>query len=167
MAVNVRQLPPLPVDELLGDVLAALESHRAIVVEAPPGSGKTTRLPRALLESKFADAGEIWVAEPRRVAARLAARHVAESLGSELGDRVGYSVRFEERASARTRLRYVTEGVLLRRLGQATADPKLSVVVLDEFHERHLATDLNLMLLTRRLGQHSRKPIRWAVMGAV
>jgi ATP-dependent helicase HrpB len=107
---------------------------------------------------------EIWVSEPRRLAARLAAAYVAREVGCELGERVGYSVRFEERVSAATRLRYVTEGVLLRRLTGKSSARGLSVVVLDEFHERHIATDLNLMLL-RRL-QDSMPELRLVVMSA-
>src|SRR5262245_55376297 len=107
---------PLPVDELLGPLVRTLASQRAVVIEAPPGAGKTTRVPRALLESGLVPGREIWVTEPRRLAARLAAGFVARELGSELGGRVGYSVRFEEKSSAETRLWFVTEGVLLRRL---------------------------------------------------
>jgi ATP-dependent helicase HrpB len=159
---------PLPVDELLGPLVEALRTARAVVVEAPPGAGKTTRVPRALLDAGFARSGEIWVTEPRRVAARLAASFVARQLGEPVGERVGYSVRFEDRSSAATRVRYVTEGVLLERLVASgtggAAGRGLSVVVLDEFHERHVATDLNLMLLRREL---SRQPeLRLIVMSA-
>ena len=154
----------LPVDELLGPLVHALQSNRAVVVEAPPGAGKTTRVPRALLDAGLAEGREIWVTEPRRLAARLAASFVARELGSELGGVVGYSVRFEEKASAATRLRFVTEGVLSRRLLGNDTGTKLGVVVLDEFHERHVATDLNLMLLARQL---ARDPaLRLVVMSA-
>jgi ATP-dependent RNA helicase HrpB len=154
----------LPVDELLGPLVGALASHRAVVVEAPPGAGKTTRVPRALLEAGVGGGREIWVTEPRRLAARLAASFVARELGSELGGVVGYSVRFEDKASAATRLRFVTEGVLSRRLLGRDAGRELGVVVLDEFHERHVATDLNLMLLARRLQQDP--ALRLVVMSA-
>jgi ATP-dependent helicase HrpB len=166
--VSANAAETLPVDELLGPLAEALRTAQAVVVEAPPGAGKTTRVPRALLDAGFARSGEIWVTEPRRVAARLAASFVARQLGEAVGERVGYSVRFEDRSSAATRVRYVTEGVLLERLvasgAQGTALRGLSVVVLDEFHERHLATDLNLMLLRREL---SRQPeLRLIVMSA-
>lgn len=144
--------------------MQALTSHHAVVVEAPPGAGKTTRVPIALLEASLGGAGEIWVTEPRRVAARLAAGYVARELGTDLGQRVGYSVRFEERVSAATQLRYVTEGVLLRRLLGRPRGTGLGVVVLDEFHERHVATDLNLMLLKRRLAEEP--ALRLVVMSA-
>jgi ATP-dependent helicase HrpB len=160
----VTQSRALPVDELLGPLVSALESNRAVVVEAPPGAGKTTRVPRALLEARAGGGREIWVTEPRRLAARLAASFVAQELGSELGGVVGYSVRFEEKASAATRLRFVTEGVLSRRLLGQDGGRELGVVVLDEFHERHVATDLNLMLLARRLQQDP--ALRLVVMSA-
>jgi len=164
-ATNRRVTPDaLPVDELLEPLLQALVTHQAVVVEAAPGAGKTTRIPRALLQAGIGGEREIWVSEPRRVAARLAADYVASQLGERPGERVGYSVRFEERSSAATRLRYVTEGVLLERLVGAQGAAGLGVVVLDEFHERHVATDLNLMLLRRQL-EHDRE-LRLIVMSA-
>jgi ATP-dependent helicase HrpB len=139
----------LPIDPQLPDIVAAIADHGACVVEAPPGAGKTTRVPRALWQSRPATSDELWVLEPRRLPARLAAERVAGELGQPLGATVGYSVRFEDRSSARTRIRFVTEGILVRRL---LADPTLRgvwAVVLDEFHERHLASDLVLALLAR------------------
>src|SRR5690242_18815633 len=118
-----------------------------LVIEAPPGAGKTTRVPPALLEILK---GDVIVLEPRRIAARLAARRVAAERGEAVGQTVGYQVRFEEVASRRTRLRFVTEGILTRRM---LSDPTLkgvSAVVLDEFHERHLEGDLALALLDRK-----------------
>ncbi|MEY4545677.1 MAG: hypothetical protein RL685_1872 [Pseudomonadota bacterium] len=155
--------PALPVEELLEPLARELQRAQAVVLEAPPGAGKTTRVPRALLEAGLAGPGEIWVTEPRRVAARLAATYVARQLGEEVGQRVGYSVRFEDRSSPATRLRFVTEGVLLERL-VAGELASLRVVVLDEFHERHLATDLNLLLLRRELER--RPELRLIVMSA-
>ena len=159
----VRPLQPLPIDPLLPAVVDALKSASSVVLEAPPGAGKTTRVPPALLDAGAF--GEIIVLEPRRLAARLSARRVAAEREERLGETVGYSVRFEDVSSARTRLRYVTEGVLLRRL---IDDPRLSgvgLVVLDEFHERHLATDLALALL-RRLQRSERRDLRLLVMSA-
>jgi len=154
----------LPVDELLEPLAIALGTAQAVVLEAPPGAGKTTRVPRALLEAGLGSSAEIWVTQPRRVAARLAASYVARQLGEQVGERVGYSVRFEDRSSSATRLRYVTEGVLLERLVGGGLLRGLRVVILDEFHERHLATDLNLMLLRREL---ERQPeLRLIVMSA-
>jgi ATP-dependent helicase HrpB len=158
-------VPPsaLPIDELIEPIVSALETRAALVIEAPPGAGKTPRIPRALLEAGHGERGEIWVAEPRRVAARLAASYVAGELGEPVGERVGYSVRFDEAHGPRTRVRYVTEGVLQKRLMDPGAPP-LAVVVLDEFHERHLATDLNLILCKRRLADDPR--FRLIVMSA-
>jgi ATP-dependent helicase HrpB len=136
----------LPIDEVLPQVVAALRAGNALVLEAPPGAGKTTRVPPALLD--LVD-GEIVVLEPRRLAARLAARRVAEERGEAVGQTVGYQVRFEDVGGPGTRIRFVTEGILLRRL---VADPTLAgvgAVVLDEFHERHLHADLALALLRR------------------
>ncbi|HMX30272.1 MAG TPA: helicase-related protein, partial [Blastocatellia bacterium] len=135
-----------------------------LIIEAAPGAGKTTRVPAALLDAELA-AGEVCVLEPRRLAARMAARRVAEERGEKLGQTVGYQVRFEEVASRETRLRFLTEGVLTRRL---LSDPELKnvgVVVLDEFHERHLQADLALALL-RRLQNTTRPDLKLVVMSA-
>lgn len=151
----------LPIDSLLPDILAHLQSAANLVIEAEPGSGKTTRIPPALLR---AVAGQVLVLEPRRIAARLAARRVAWEMREEVGHTVGYQVRFERVGGARTRLQFLTEGVLTRRL---LSDPELrgvDAVVLDEFHERHLDSDLALTLL-RRL-QQRRPNLHLIVMSA-
>jgi ATP-dependent helicase HrpB len=151
--------PPLPVDSVLPEVQRA---GRSLVVEAPPGSGKTTRIPPALLEVV---AGEILVLEPRRLAARLAARWVAHERGENVGETIGYQVRFEDVGGPTTRVRFLTEGLLVRRM---LGDRKLGgvgAVVLDEFHERHLHGDLALALL-RRLQETERPDLRLIVMSA-
>ncbi|MEZ4324037.1 MAG: ATP-dependent helicase HrpB [Polyangiales bacterium] len=145
----------LPIDDFLASITAALADTGAVVIVAEPGAGKTTRVPRALLEGTRADDGEVWVLEPRRLAARMAAARVAEELGEALGERVGVQVRFETVASARTRLRFVTEGVLLRRLSEDPALDGIAAVVFDEFHERSVASDLGLALV-----QHARRGAR-------
>ncbi len=158
-------MQPLPVDALVPEIIESLRQEPYLVIEAPPGAGKTTRVPAALLEAGLAGGGEVWVLEPRRLAARLAARRVAEERGEPLGETVGYQVRFEEVSGPRTRLRFLTEGVLTRRL---LSDPQLaraSIVVLDEFHERHLQSDLALALL-KRLRQSGRKDLRVVAMSA-
>lgn len=158
-------VPSLPIDPLLDEIVRTLARDRAVVIEAPPGAGKTTRVPPALLDAGVLGSGEVLVSEPRRLAARLAARHVAAERGETLGESVGYSVRFEDVSSARTRVRFVTEGVLVRRL---LADPELrgvSAVILDEAHERNLATDLSLALLAR-LRKTSRPDLMLAAMSA-
>ncbi|MFK7741144.1 MAG: ATP-dependent RNA helicase [Planctomycetota bacterium] len=143
-----RRREPLPIDAVLPEVTAAIARANAIVLMAPPGSGKTTRVPPALLQSFAADGGgSVVVLEPRRLAARAAAQRVASELGAELGGLVGYQVRGDSRVSKATRIRFVTEGVLVR---QMVADPFLegiAAVCLDEFHERHLEGDLALSML--------------------
>jgi ATP-dependent helicase HrpB len=149
------------VDAILPEILASLQQTSNLVIEAPPGAGKTTRVPPAILGLV---SGEVIVLEPRRIAARLAARRVAWELGEEVGGTAGYQVRFEERIGPRTRLRFVTEGILTRRL---LIDPTLNgvdAVILDEFHERHLDSDLALALLKRL--QRTRPEIRIIVMSA-
>ena len=134
----------LPIYELESAVVAALRERGRLVVQAPTGSGKSTQVPQMLLAHGFADAGEIVVLQPRRLAARLLARRVAEENGTVLGDVVGYQIRLDSRVSARTRIRFVTEGILLR---QMSFDPELrgvAAVVFDEFHERHLHGDITL-----------------------
>ena len=157
----MRVRPELPVDAILGEILSSLKSDPNLVLEAAPGAGKTTRVPPALLSIVK---GEVIVLEPRRIAARLAARRVASELGEAVGETVGYQVRFEEVSGPRTRLRFVTEGILTRRL---ISDPMLDgvdAVVLDEFHERHLESDLALALLKRL--QALRPGLRIVVMSA-
>ncbi|HEX2660509.1 MAG TPA: ATP-dependent helicase HrpB, partial [Polyangia bacterium] len=153
----------LPIDPLLPEIVSALERHRALVIEAPPGAGKTTRVPRALLSPSVP--GEILVVQPRRLPARLGAARVADELGEKVGDTVGYAVRFEDVGGPRTRIRFVTEGILTRRLLTEPDLPGVSTVVLDEFHERHVATDLALALV-RRLQRSRRADLRLCVMSA-
>ncbi len=143
----------LPIDSVIPELLAALAEHPAVVLVAEPGAGKTTRVPVAL--EQFLDATpprrRVLISEPRRVAARLAAARVSEELAVPLGERVGYSVRFERKASSRTSLLFQTEGVLLRELLQPRSFVDVKAVILDEFHERHLETDLLLALLRERI----------------
>ena len=158
-------LEPLPIDTLLPQVIESLRDVPNLVIEAPPGAGKTTRVPPALLDAGIAGEREVWVLEPRRLAARLSARRVAEERGERVGETVGYQVRFEEAASPRTRIRFLTEGVFTRRL---LADPLISkagVVILDEFHERHLQSDLALALL-KRLQRDARQDLHIVAMSA-
>jgi ATP-dependent helicase HrpB len=155
-------LAPLPIDALIPGIVDHLRTATTLVLEAPPGAGKTTRVPAALLGL---DPRDVLVLEPRRLAARLAARFVAAERHEPVGATVGYQIRFEEVAGPRTRLRFLTEGVLTRRL---LSDPQLShvaCVVLDEFHERHLEGDLALALL-RRLQRTRRPDLRLVVMSA-
>ena len=151
----------LPIDALLGEIADSLARNPNLLLVAEPGAGKTTRVPAALL---YAVAGHVLVLEPRRMAARMAARRVAAEMEEEPGETVGFQVRFERVAGPRTRLHFLTEGVLTRRM---ISDPDLEgvdAVVLDEFHERHLESDLALALL-RRL-QQRRPTLKLIVMSA-
>lgn len=158
-------MQPLPIDPLLPAIVASLRDHPTLVLEAPPGAGKTTRVPRALYDAGMAEQGEIVVLEPRRLAARMAARRVADELGDKLGGVVGYQVRFEDASSARTRIRFATEGVLGRKLVASPELEGVAVVVLDEFHERHLQGDVALALV-ERLRRTSRPDLRVVAMSA-
>ncbi|MCA9706199.1 MAG: ATP-dependent RNA helicase, partial [Myxococcales bacterium] len=154
----------LPIDELLPRIEQALRAGPNLVLQAEPGAGKTTRVPPFVLERGLCE-GQIVVAQPRRLAARMAAQRVAAQLGEPVGQRVGYQVRFESRVSDATRLRFVTEGLLVRQLRD---DPQLhgvGTVILDELHERHVDTDLALALL-RRLQQRARPDLRIIAMSA-
>jgi ATP-dependent helicase HrpB len=155
----------LPIDPILPSIVAALDRSRALVVEAPPGSGKTTRVPRALLDAGFARTGEIVVLEPRRLAARMAAARVADELGERVGETVGYTVRFDDVSSPRTRIRFVTEGVLGRKILSTPDLAGVSCVLLDEFHERHIQGDVALALV-ERLRRSSRPDLGVVVMSA-
>ena len=140
-----------PITPLLPDILRSLATHPRLVLEAPPGAGKTTQVPLALLDAPWLAGRKIVMLEPRRVAARSAAMFMAKQLGEAVGETVGYRIRFENKVSARTRIEVVTEGILTRMLQD---DPELGgsgpggigALLFDEFHERHLAGDLGLAL---------------------
>ncbi|HVI59495.1 MAG TPA: ATP-dependent helicase HrpB [Luteimonas sp.] len=140
-----------PIAPLLPDIRASLAAHPRLVLEAPPGAGKTTQVPLALLDAPWLAGRKIVMLEPRRVAARAAAGFMAKQLGEAVGDTVGYRIRFENRVSARSRIEVVTEGILTRMLQD---DPEIGgsgpegvgALLFDEFHERHLAGDLGLAL---------------------
>jgi ATP-dependent helicase HrpB len=139
-------LPQLPIDDALPALLAALAAGPHAVLVAPPGAGKTTRVPLALLEAPWRGDGRVVMLEPRRLAARAAARRMAQTLGEEVGGTVGYRVRLDSKVSKRTRIEVVTEGVFTRMI---LDDPELTgiaAVIFDEFHERSLDADLGLAL---------------------
>jgi ATP-dependent helicase HrpB len=155
----------LPIYELEDTVIASLRASGRLIVQAPTGSGKSTQIPQILLRAGFLGTGQAVVLQPRRLAARMLARRVAEEVGSPLGDTVGYQIRLESRVSERTRIRFVTEGILLR---QMTFDPQLrgiSAVVFDEFHERHLYGDISLANALR-IQRTSRPDLKIIVMSA-
>lgn len=135
-----------PIDDILPELKCALAGREAAVLQAPPGAGKTTRVPLALLDEPWLAGKGIVMLEPRRLAAANAARYMASLLGEEVGGTVGYAIRFERKVSRRTRIEVVTEGILTRRL---QGDPTLEgvgLVIFDEFHERNLNSDLALAL---------------------
>jgi ATP-dependent helicase HrpB len=161
----MREMPPLPIDAVLPALLDALRNRTAAVLHAPPGAGKTTRVPLALLDAEWLDGRRIIMLEPRRIAARAAASYMARLMGEDVGGIVGYRVRLDARISARTRIEVVTEGVLTRMLQQDAALDGAGIVIFDEFHERsiHADTGLALSLQTQAL---LRPDLRLLVMSA-
>ncbi len=167
---GLRHLPrnfdtPLPIDAVLDDLSRTLEAHNAAVLVAPPGAGKTTRVPLALLDAPWAKGKKIIVLEPRRIAARASADRMAKSLGERAGETVGYRVRFGSKISRATRIEVVTEGIFTR---QILDDPELSgvaAVLFDEFHERSLDADMGLAL-ARDAQLGLREDLRILVMSA-
>ncbi len=155
----------LPIDSFLPDLAKLLRESSNLIIEAEPGAGKTTRVPPWLLEEGLAGDREVLVLEPRRLAARLAARRVAEERGEPVGRTIGFTVRHDDATSRETRLRFVTEGVLTRRLLADRHLDGVGVVVLDEFHERHLQSDVAIALL-RRLQTAGRPDLKIVVMSA-
>ena len=155
---------PLPIDGLQADLVAACGRVRRLVLRAPTGSGKSTRIPQMLLDLNLVQ-GQIVVLQPRRIAARLLAARIAQERGVRLGGEVGYQIRFERVESAQTRIKFVTEALLLR---QMASDPELKgvgAVVFDEFHERNLHSDVALAL-ARRLQETHRPDLLIMAMSA-
>lgn len=136
----------LPVDAVIPELCAALEHHPAAVLQAPPGAGKTTRIPLVLLNQSWLAGKSIVMLEPRRLAAANAARWMASTLGEDAGETVGYAIRFERRVSNKTRVEVVTEGILTRRIQNDPLLEGVGLVIFDEFHERNLNSDLALSL---------------------
>ncbi|MFB6446706.1 ATP-dependent helicase HrpB [Bradyrhizobium tunisiense] len=156
---------PLPIDAVLDDLSRTLEASNAAVLVAPPGAGKTTRVPLALLDAPWAKGKKIIVLEPRRIAARASADRMAKSLGERAGETVGYRVRFGSKISRATRIEVVTEGIFIR---QILDDPELSgvaAILFDEFHERSLDADMGLAL-ARDAQTGLREDLRILVMSA-
>lgn len=167
-----RRMPPhveagtaLPIYDALPALTAALATHTRVVLEAPPGAGKTTVVPLALLAQPWLAGRRLLLLEPRRIAARSAAQYMASQLGEAVGATVGYRIRFEAKVSARTRIEIVTEGILTRLLQDDPLLEGVGAVIFDEFHERHLHGDLALALaLDAQAGL--REDLRLLVMSA-
>ncbi len=155
----------LPIYELDNELVAALKKSNRLILQAPTGSGKSTQVPQMILDHGLADVGEIVVLQPRRLATRMLAQRVAFERKCKLGDEVGYQIRLDRVCSAKTRIRFVTEGVLLR---QMLGDPQLrgvAVIIFDEFHERHLYGDITLAKALE-LQESARPDLRLVVMSA-
>jgi ATP-dependent helicase HrpB len=155
----------LPIYEIEHDIVASLKATKRLILQAPTGSGKSTQVPQMLLKHGLLGDGQVVILQPRRLATRLLASRVAQELGVQLGNEVGYQIRFENVTSPQTKIRFVTEGVLLR---QMIDDPKLrgvSVVIFDEFHERHLYGDITLARALDLQEQH-RPDLNLIVMSA-
>ena len=155
----------LPIYDIERELIAHLRTDRRLILSAPTGSGKSTQVPQMLLKHGLLGNGQVVVLQPRRLATRLLATRVASELGVKLGDEVGYQIRFENVTSAKTKIRFVTEGVLLR---QMIEDPQLrgmSAILFDEFHERHLYGDITLAQALDQQEKH-RPDLMLAVMSA-
>ncbi len=155
----------LPIYSVRDEILAALRAGPYVIIEAPTGSGKSTQVPQMLLDSGLAGAGRVVVLQPRRIAARMLARRVAEERDVGLGSEVGYQVRFDNRSSRDTRIKFETDGIILREL---QGDPQLrevSIIVFDEFHERHLYSDI-MLGLAKELQAGARPDLKLVVMSA-
>src|SRR5688572_4993820 len=163
--MSARIATDLPIEPLIPEILGALAAAPNLVLEAPPGAGKTTRVPLALLDAAWARLAKIIVLEPRRLAARGAAARMAAMLGEEVGETVGYRVRLDRKVGPKTRIESVTTGLFLRQL---QGDPELkgvAAILFDEFHERSLDGDLALALALE--SQASLRPdLRVVVMSA-
>jgi ATP-dependent helicase HrpB len=155
----------LPIDEALPRLKAALAARTAAVLVAPPGAGKTTRVPLALLDAPWLKGGKIVMQEPRRLAARAAARRMAASLGEAVGETVGYRVRFDSKVGPRTRIEVVTDGLFLRMLQDDPSLDGIGCVIFDELHERGLDSDLSFALV-REAQTALREDLRVIAMSA-
>lgn len=157
--------PAFPITPLLPEIRGSLSAHPRLVLEAPPGAGKTTQVPLALLDEPWARGRRILMLEPRRVAARAAAGFMAKQRGEAVGETVGYRIRFENKISARTRIEVVTEGILTRMIQDDPMLESVAAILFDEFHERHLSADLGLALALDVQAQ-LREDLRIVVMSA-
>ena len=164
-ASNGQLSPKLPILEVIPQLQAALVEHVNVVLAAPPGTGKTTQVPLALMEESWLQGKKIIMLEPRRLAARTAARYMAAALGEEVGERIGYRVRQDTKVGSRTVIEVVTEGILTRMLQSDQALESYGIILFDEYHERSLHADLGLALCLQTQ-QLLREDLRILVMSA-
>lgn len=157
--------PAFPIQQLLPELLERLAAQTRLVLEAPPGAGKTTQVPPTLLDEPWLQGRRILLLEPRRIAARAAAEFMASALGERVGDTVGYRIRHESKVSAATRIEVITEGILTRLLQDDPELPGVGAILFDEFHERHLHGDLGLAL-ARDVQATLRPDLRLVIMSA-
>src|SRR6185436_13389103 len=155
----------LPIYELESSLLTRLKETPRLILSSPTGSGKSTQVPQRLLKHGLLDRGQVVILQPRRLAARLLAARVAEELGVELGREVGYQIRFDNVSGPSTKIKYVTEGILLRQMIQDPALAGISTLIFDEFHERHLYGDITLARALD-LQERTRPDLRIVVMSA-
>jgi ATP-dependent helicase HrpB len=155
----------LPIYELEDEIVRCLGARRRLILQAPTGSGKSTQVPQILLDRELLGDGEVVILQPRRLATRLLARRVAFERSGRLGDEVGYQIRFEKVASKKTRIRFVTEGILLRQLLQDPVLRGVAAILFDEFHERHLYGDITLARALH-LQETERPDLKLVVMSA-
>jgi ATP-dependent helicase HrpB len=155
----------LPIEEILSDIKESLSSNPNLILQAPPGAGKSTILPLRLLDAPWLSEKKIILLEPRRLAARSVAHRMADLLGDPIGNTIGYRIRFESKVSSNTRIEVVTEGILIRMLQHNTALENIGLVIFDEFHERSLNSDLSLSLCLQ-IQQILREDLRILIMSA-
>ena len=168
MKSTLNKLPDLPISRVLGAIKSALLQADELVLEAPPGAGKTTQVPLALLDEPWVAGKKIIVLEPRRMAARAAAQQMASILNERVGQQVGYRVRLDSCVGNETRIEVITEGILTRRLQSDPSLEGVGLVIFDEFHERNLDSDLSLALClqARELLRDESEPLKLLVMSA-
>lgn len=155
----------LPIHHIREQLLNNLKEHNRCILHAPPGSGKSTMIPQYLLDDILPASSSVIVLQPRRIAARMLASFVAQQRHSRVGDEVGYQVRLENKQSSQTRILYVTEGILMNRLLQGDTLQNTGAIIFDEFHERHLETDMGLAL-AMQLQRNHRPDLKLIVMSA-
>ncbi len=155
----------LPVAEVIPQVLQKLENETNLILKAPPGAGKSTLVPLALLDQAWLAGKKIYMLEPRRLAARSIANRMADLLGEKVGETVGYRVRFDNKIGPNTKIEVLTEGILTRIIQQDNALEDVAIVIFDEFHERSIHADV-AMALSRECQQVLRPDLRLLVMSA-